>query len=297
MLGINVLVGLLVLSTSPCGFETVSVRATGTCVEDSFELNALFSPDTAYGENKMTVVATISPKSPLPPGFNSATDYKNTCLDSVLYNLVKKGVPSTPIETIVAPANQPTQQAIFENLNYLVDYQIKILYNQKSPDSNKQYDAKTHDFTTCYGEPTKVKNLNTNMGNNGRLEIKWDRPDTVNAPNVCYYEVIIADSNSNEKKKYETDQLSFVDPDSYPKYSKSITVLAINSNKFNGRLCYPQFKTDNCKNRGSGGTTIKWDYVAPTNPPTTTKKNNASALRYLNPLSAVIGLFSVMFFI
>lgn len=296
MLGINVLVGLLFLFSSPCGFETVSVRATGTCVDDSFELTAAFSPTTSYGENKMTVVAQISPKSPLPTGFNSAAEYRNTCLNSVLYNLVKKDAPSTTIETIVALANQP-QQAIFENLNYLVDYQIKILYNQKSPDSNKQYDAKTYDFTTCYGEPTQVKNLNTNMGNNGQLEIKWDKPDTVNAPNVCYYEVFIVNSNSNEKKKYETDQLSFVDPDSYPKYSKSITVLAINSNSFKGRLCYPQYKTDGCNNRGSGGITIKWDYVAPTNPPTTTKKNNASALRYFNPLSAVIGLFSVMFFI
>jgi len=111
-----------------------------------------------------------------------------------LYKTSEPAVVQT--KTLTASA---TQMAEFTDLGYLVDYEIQILYTQKAPSATKQYDGTKVTTKTCFGEPTKVNSLKAEEGSDGFLTISWQPPTTINAPKVCYYEVIVTETNFPSK--------------------------------------------------------------------------------------------------
>ena len=81
----------------------------------------------------------------------------------------------------------------------MVEYEVKIFYAQKSPDNTKQYEGYRTTLITCFGEPTSVRNLKAQIDIDGVLFITWDKPEVMNAPNICYYEVLVTEKDNPSK--------------------------------------------------------------------------------------------------
>ncbi len=79
-------------------------------------------------------------------------------------------------------------------------YDIFISYNQKAPIKDKQYEGTKISTTTCFGAPDRVTNLKAEENSDGDLLISWQPPIKINAPRVCYYEVVVTETQTSSSK-------------------------------------------------------------------------------------------------
>lgn len=263
-----------------------NLAAAGTCADASFDLDALVTTYATYGENKISVSGSNSPKTPRPAGFANDKEYKDICLKSIDYQLTKTSAPTIPIETKTILATD-LQTPTFSNLDYLVEYEVQMFYTQKSPNSNKNLGF-TKVLTTCFGQPSNVRNVEAIPGSDGVLVISWEKPAVLNAPDICYYEVVVTEKDEPSNKfTYKTNKLSIRDTHFGNKMSKTISVISINDNIFDGSVCYAA--PSSCKTRGSGAETTTWIYTPPVT--TSTKKPNKAQSVYSFQYMALISVF------
>lgn len=165
-------------------------RAGGVCKPDSFTLSPILLSDGGtdiINVFNLKADVTIS----LPPGFDDAADYKNSCLDKRIFKLIKTAAPNKVIESKSLEKSDQSTNFQFANLDYLAEYEVQSFYTQTGP-SNIETASGKETIKTCFGEPSKVTNLKVELFQNDKLKITWAAPTTIKADKVCYYEIKIA---------------------------------------------------------------------------------------------------------
>lgn len=255
------------------------MTAEKNCRDNSFKFNSIFNLDMNQGLSPSIYVfkPTAEVSIPIPVDFESAKDYRDTCLKNQKIKLVKTSNPSTVLDLKTILASETETSISFDKLDFLNEYQVQLYYTQNKPDSLKEILSKTENLTTCYGEPTKVRNLKASASGQNKLIIEWDQPAEIRSNKICYYEVSVAEEGSPGTKKSNKFEKSPAEMYFDISYKNLIVhVSAFNDKTFNGRSCQSIIVPDTCSKQGSA--IEEYKYIAPTTQsPTTTKLTTTSS--------------------
>lgn len=165
------------------------------CLKDSFKVkNIVVDNGSDVFKNRITFLSQISIKEgiTIPPIFQSKEDYQSQCFDTAIYEIYTANTPKPLIKKELSASGL----IVFESLQYTTEYTVETSYKQKSP--NEIINQGTFKKTTCYGEPSTVKDLEVSEQTDKSLLVSWKKPLVINAPKVCFYEVVVKDiENSN----------------------------------------------------------------------------------------------------
>ncbi|CAF0738782.1 unnamed protein product [Brachionus calyciflorus] len=125
-------------------------------------------------------------------------EYTRKCLD--ILNFSAKSPNGLQITTITFNPDDLNKvlNYTFEKLYPLANYQISIGYKVKNF-LDLEYKVNTT-YHTCFSSPGKPEDL-TAQSDGKSLNLKWRKPSTINAPDICYY--LVTKRFLNETKPEE----------------------------------------------------------------------------------------------
>lgn len=241
------------------------------CADNSFELkHNQFVPN----ELNVDIIMTISIRPSVNPGTQTEVEYANSCIDKVRFeislagsNIATKEYDFLPVTDLKSVSFKLLGAEL--KLPTLSEFSVVITYTQKGSNSN-QFPGYSETIYTCFGNPSKPKNLNLVINQDGSGTLTWDESEVINAPKLCYYTVFKRNNPGIAQEILRIDD---------PQPSTTVTVTAQDMKSYeiivtasNDISCFPQLAfAQTCTSPRDTSDSIQISKITTTlKPPTTT---------------------------
>lgn len=125
----------------------------------------------------------------------SFDDYLINCLYNVIIDV--RLLNNTAFRRKTFEATTARGEESIKGLPLMNVVQLTVGYSQRSPNGAEHF-TDHKNATICFLEPSAIRNLRASQLNDSSLLFEWDEPMALNAPFVCYYEIIGTNLNSND---------------------------------------------------------------------------------------------------
>ncbi|RNA12514.1 hypothetical protein BpHYR1_046113 [Brachionus plicatilis] len=179
----------------PIFLKVGSIRSE--CLENSFLLNTF---DPIVVENTINIFMKISTNE------SNAYEYTIQCFDKLVIT-AQTNLSENQFNFMIDNSSTISyKNYVLDKLEPLSLYNLTIGYKIKNND--KIFNVSVIESYTCFGTPGDPQNLMANRGKN-TLEVSWNRPITINAPDICYYLIEKRFLDQSEGREYEEIKTSF----------------------------------------------------------------------------------------
>ncbi|CAF1014204.1 unnamed protein product [Brachionus calyciflorus] len=254
------------------------------CLSNSFEI---IPGITTGSERSITTFIKVTTNQTNP------NEYTTNCLDYL--EITAKSINDLRREKYnMSPEliNQ-TFNYSFNSLNVLSDYNISI--GLKIKNNDEIFSKLDVNYFTCFSQSGPPENLEAIKVNNDLLNLKWNEPSNINAPNICYYSITRRFLDESKKIEYKTNQTFFSFSGADLKRDFEILI-----SSYNDVECYKQNYpvAVKCENKGfnkTSSSSVSYIFYANKDPSTTTKPNSSPSLKYNYYLILFFGMIFLIF--
>ena len=209
------------LSSSSSSTMTTEIK----CVDNSFDIVINDKPIVEYTNIRINYEIHVL----LNKNVNiDKLEYASKCLKSIIFKYNRQSLifksTTTPKQIEIKFDLKLKSSIGIGNLDYLKEYSFELAYKQLNSQNEEvvvNLNEKSRNFhiTTCFGRPGMPENLQCkSLRDEDTILCEWQRSQNVNSPDICYYEIVIAELNDmnngskHEKKmvKHETNENKFL---------------------------------------------------------------------------------------
>ena len=264
--------------------------ADSDCKENSFQV---YIKDLRINQLEANIFYNISltNDATIPSGSDFRA-YVDKCLENVLVSYRVEGELQSIIKKVKIPSDLSLNGLYIQipGLRPLTHYNLQFGIEQTKPKNVSLFHNVTHNLHSCFGEPSKPKNVLKHQRSDGSVLISWSEPDIIAAPYLGYYEILkTVSNNAQTKEEYQLNSYTL----SRDEISKNVLfkLTAYNDQKMYSTN-YPFVVNCSDKILSSGVEIIKLN--ATFLPNTTPKPGNSALTLKLNSFYPI--LFSVILY-
>lgn len=146
----------------------------------------------------------------------------NNCINRSI--LIAKSIDLIVLKEIVISFDR-NLSTVFDNL---FPFELfEILFRIKLTNSNDFVTIKNLSSHSCFGVPGKPSSLKSSV-NDLWLNLEWKKPNTINAPHICFYLIEIISKNVSQSIEFNTNSTWFKFKKNYLNDVKQILISSVN---------------------------------------------------------------------